>query len=65
MTQASKSHDMASCEECFKDVPISVESEEYVAYFCGLGCYNQWKKKHQDKALGEDEVFVYQGSGLD
>jgi len=54
-----------SCEECYKDVPVSVESEDYVAYFCGLGCYNLWKKKHQDKQLDDEKVFVYQDAELD
>ena len=65
---ASKPHHV-SCEECYKDVPVSVESKDYVAYFCGPGCYNLWKKKHDDKnpddEISEDKVFVYQGPELD
>jgi len=37
---------LISCETCINSVPISetniVEVEEYVAYFCGLECYDQW-----------------------
>lgn len=63
---ANESH-LVSCEECYKDVPVSVESEDYVAYFCGLGCYNLWKKKHKDEnpAIGEGKVFVYHDPELD
>ena len=53
-----------SCEECYKDVPVSIESEDYVAYFCGLGCYNLWKKKHKSKNLEDDQVYVYQDPEL-
>ncbi len=54
-----------NCDECFKDVPVSVESEDYVAYFCGLGCYNLWKKKHNDENLDDTKVYVYQDPELD
>ena len=36
-----------TCDVCLKKIPISeAQSEEatdYVAYFCGLGCYDKWK----------------------
>lgn len=38
-----------SCEICMKEVPIdaanSFEAVDYVAYFCGLECYEKWKEK--------------------
>lgn len=38
-----------SCKICLKEVPLSeaksAEAVDYVAYFCGLDCYNEWKKK--------------------
>ena len=38
-----------SCEICRKEVPLSEatvpEAEEYVAHFCGLDCYTQWKEQ--------------------
>lgn len=40
---------LVSCEVCLKAVPLSesqiAEAEEYVAYFCGLECYDKWKKQ--------------------
>jgi hypothetical protein len=36
-----------ACEICMKEVPrneaISPETDDYVAYFCGLDCYDEWK----------------------
>jgi hypothetical protein len=48
-----------SCEVCQKEIPLSeakrFEAEDYVAHFCGLDCYSEWKQrseaqKKQDKA---------------
>lgn len=43
---------MISCEMCLKEVPVSEasieEAADYVAYYCGLECYAQWK--NQDKS---------------
>jgi len=36
-----------TCEVCLKEVPRSgatmSETADYVAYFCGLACYEKWK----------------------
>ena len=36
-----------SCELCLKSVPLSEseisEAEDYIAYFCGLDCYDIWR----------------------
>lgn len=38
-----------SCDVCRKEVPLSEavvpEAKDYVAHFCGLDCYEQWKKQ--------------------
>jgi hypothetical protein len=43
---------LVSCEICLKSIPAaesnSVETEEYVAYFCGLECYNIWKQQSKN-----------------
>lgn len=43
----STERDLVSCEVCLKEVPRSEaavpEATDYVAYFCGLACYQQWK----------------------
>jgi hypothetical protein len=42
------------CEYCKRHIPRSEafqpEGEEYVAYFCGLDCYEAWRKE----AEGDD-----------
>jgi len=41
--------DLVACEICLKEVPkddaINPETEDYVANFCGLECYELWKKQ--------------------
>ena len=38
------------CNVCMKEVPISEarveEAADYVAYFCGLDCYEKWKSQN-------------------
>lgn len=38
-----------SCEVCLKLVPkseaASAEARDYVAYFCGLDCYEKWRRE--------------------
>ena len=38
--------ELVSCEVCLKEVPKSeaqsAEARDYVAYFCGLECYEEW-----------------------
>lgn len=42
---------LVSCEICLKSIPVSeansAETEDYVAYFCGLDCYALWKRQQQ------------------
>jgi len=43
---------------CLKEVPRSEaavpEATDYVVYFCGLDCYQEWKSQ-RDKANGQDK----------
>jgi len=38
---------LLSCELCLKSIPLSEneipEAADYVAYFCGLECYDIWR----------------------
>ena len=38
-----------TCEMCLKEVPASeaavAEATDYVLYFCGLDCYETWKRQ--------------------
>ena len=42
-----------SCEICMKEIPVSEakssEASDYVYHFCGLECYEKWKKQEQVK----------------
>lgn len=41
--------DKVSCEVCFKEIPVSeavsVKATDYIVYYCGLDCYDRWKKQ--------------------
>ena len=51
MTTADKVVELerVACEICLKEVPRSEatvpEATDYVAYFCGLDCYEKWKSQ--------------------
>lgn len=58
MTSPAPRHPVAeqvSCEVCNKEIPLSeakrFEAEDYVAYFCGLDCYSEWK--HRSETLDQ------------
>lgn len=42
--------ELISCEICLKTIPKEcaehVETDDYVAYFCGLDCYDEWSKQN-------------------
>jgi hypothetical protein len=41
--------ELLACEICLKEVPESEaaipEAADYVTYFCGLECYDLWKRR--------------------
>ena len=43
------------CEVCLKEVPQSeariAEAVDYVVYFCGLDCYDEWAAKREMEEL--------------
>ena len=45
--------ELIQCEVCLKEIPKSEaqssEASDYVAHFCGLDCYAQWKKQTEEK----------------
>ncbi len=48
------------CDVCMKEIPVSeaknAEVQDYVMHFCGLACYDQWRKQAAtDKPLGKDK----------
>ena len=51
--------EQVSCEVCLKEIPGSeakrFETEDYVAYFCGLDCYSKWKQ-HSEAPAQQDKA---------
>jgi len=45
------------CEVCRKEVPLSEakvsEAADYVAHFCGLECYAEWKRRSEQTGKPE------------
>ena len=45
--------DKVACSVCLKEVPVSEavseEATDYVVHFCGLDCYEKWKKQEENK----------------
>ena len=39
------------CQVCNKEIPLSeatvAEATDYVAHFCGLECYAEWKRRSE------------------
>jgi hypothetical protein len=52
--QTEKDSSLVQCEVCLKEVPRSeansAEAQEYVMYFCGVDCYDQWQKGEEAEA---------------
>lgn len=48
-----------ACEVCFKEIPISeatsVKATDYIVYYCGLDCYDKWRKQEEkpESSAGE------------
>ncbi len=52
--------ELVKCEVCLKEIPKSdaqsAEALDYVAYFCGLECYEEWEAaemKERTQEAGE------------
>ncbi len=49
-TTDPSSHQYVACAVCLKEIPHSeakqFEAQDYVAYFCGLDCFDQWRRQH-------------------
>ncbi len=49
--QKSDNGEHIKCEICLKEVPKSgaqsFETQDYVAHFCGLECYDKWQAKQK------------------
>ncbi len=39
-----------SCTVCQQEIPhtngLSVEAQEYLFFFCGVGCYSSWQQEN-------------------
>ena len=51
MSKSKPVAEQVPCEICLKEIPASeaktAEAVDYVAYFCGLDCYEKWKEQNQ------------------
>lgn len=51
--QTSEIAEVVKCEVCMKEVPVSeaqnAEAADYVAHFCGLACFDKWRKQPEKK----------------
>lgn len=47
------------CEICLKEVPVTEavvpEASDYVVHFCGLECYEKWKKGSAGEAADKGD----------
>lgn len=59
-TAKSAEATQVACEMCLKQVPSSeavmAEAVDYVAYFCGLECYERWKHRGESAPAEPAEV---------
>ena len=59
MIEATKLPDAerVKCEVCLKEIPKSeaksAEARDYVAYFCGLECYEEWEEEEMKERTRE------------
>ncbi|HKJ87970.1 MAG TPA: DUF3330 domain-containing protein [Gammaproteobacteria bacterium] len=51
--------EQVACSVCIAEVPrdeaLSMESRDYVIYFCGLDCYHQWSAEEREEGTGSPE----------
>ena len=49
--------ELVKCEVCLKEIPKSeaknAEARDYVAYFCGLECYEEWEEEERKEKTQE------------
>lgn len=48
-----------ACEVCLKEIPLSeatsVKATDYIVYYCGLDCYDKWKKQTEQRKSSKDD----------
>lgn len=58
-TSAPEEEELISCEVCLKIIPREsaehAETDDYVAHFCGLDCYDQWVKQNPKSVSSDKE----------
>lgn len=44
---------LVACSVCQHEIPLSAaisrEASDYVEYYCGLECYEQWRKRSESQ----------------
>jgi hypothetical protein len=58
-TQQPREPQKVKCGVCRKEIPRSeaqsAEAAEYVVYFCGVDCFQQWKTNRQNPQSGNPD----------
>ncbi|MDP3281999.1 MAG: DUF3330 domain-containing protein [Nitrosomonas sp.] len=48
-----------ACEVCLKEIPLSeaasAKATDYIVYYCGLECYDKWKKQAEKTESSSDD----------
>ncbi len=51
--QPSETAEVVKCDVCMKEIPVSgaksAETADYVAHFCGLACFDKWRKQSEKR----------------
>lgn len=51
--RSSAATEVVKCDVCLKEVPVSeaknAEAADYVAHFCGLACFDKWRKQPEKR----------------
>ena len=53
-----KTDKLLTCEVCLKEIPESEakipEAEDYILFFCGIDCYDEWRRRKAGSGGPED-----------
>ncbi len=58
-SEPDKAQAPIACEVCLKEIPPSVdqslEGPDYVYHYCGLECYEEWRRQMERAKAGDEE----------
>lgn len=60
MSHGVESQQQVACKICLKEIPASEakssEAQDYIIYFCGLECYDKWRRRAQSAMKRDSAV---------